>query len=92
MSAMRAADVIPFRSGKGRQHAASEAAANLRDDLTAHNAEALAFVDDIRPLVDRLHLVAVEIGPVAMQTVLQLAGRITRYETRHLPDEGGTAA
>lgn len=93
MAAMRApvADVIPFRSGRGRQSAAVEASRDARDDLLAHNREALEFIDGIRPLADRLYLVAVEIGPIAMQTVLQLNARIDRYERRHLPSDGDAA-
>lgn len=94
MAAMRApapATVIPFRRGKGRQSAAVERAYDVRDDLTAHNAEALDFVDAIRPLVDRLHMVAVEIGPVAAQTVMALSAYIDRYERRHVGDGPETA-
>lgn len=90
MAAMLA-PVLPFRPGKGRQSAAAEALRDTLDELTAHNAEALAFCDSIRPLADRLFMVATEIGPTAAATVRQLQALVDRYERRHI-DNGGPAA
>jgi hypothetical protein len=92
MAAMRAptlAPVIPIRTGRPTR--AQAAINDARDDLRVHNEEALSFCDAIRPYVDRLEMVATEIGPLAHQTVLTLGALIDRYESRHLPD-GGSAA
>jgi hypothetical protein len=66
--------------------------ADPRDDLSAHVAEALEFVDACWPLVSRLEVVARECGPEAYQTALMLGQYLARYERRHLPDgDGGLA-
>lgn len=72
--------------GRGRQPAAVEARTDARDELTAHNAEALAFCDAVWPLVSRLELAAQHLGPVTHQVALALIARLASYERRHLPD------
>ncbi len=88
--AVRAAPTLPTPirpAGSGRQSATVEALRDARDDLRAHNREALDLVDACWPLVSRLELAAIEIGPVAMHTVATLRHLLARYERRHLPDE-----
>lgn len=80
------------RSGRGRQRAAVEQLADARDELTAHRHEALAFVDAAWPLLSRLEVVAREIGPTALQTVLTLEAMLARYERRHVPTEPDPAS
>lgn len=96
MAAMRAPTPNAALRGSLRVLDGRKTPASSREEaaieLSAHNDEALAFCDRIRPLVDRLHMVAVEIGPVAAQTVNALSAHIDRYERRHLPDDGGRAA
>jgi hypothetical protein len=53
--------------------------------LTAHCAEALAFVDACWPLVNALGRVCLELGPREYGIVRQLARRLDLYEARHLP-------
>lgn len=90
------AEIIDFprmgRPSKARIAQLVERAEDAEGELLAHRSEALSFVDAVRPLVDRLHMVAVEIGPVAAQTVMALSAYIDRYESRHLPDDDGAAA
>jgi hypothetical protein len=68
--------------------------ADQRDELTAHCAEALAFVDACRPLVDALGRVCLELGPREYGIVRQLVRRFDIYEARHIPlsDEPMAAA
>ena len=82
------AAVVPIRSrGRGRQSATVEALRDARDDLRAHRDEALAFCDAAWPLVSRLELAAMHLGPAAHQTAIALEILIARYERRHLPDD-----
>lgn len=76
----------PRRAGMGRQPRAVEQLRDERDDLAAHNAEAIAFCDSIWPLVSRLELAAQHLGPVTHQIALQLIARLSSYERRHLPE------
>jgi hypothetical protein len=91
MAVMADPILAPFRSGKGRQSAAAEALRDALDEIAAHDSEALAFCDVIRPLADRLFMVATEIGPTAAATVRQLQALIDRYERRHIRDDGRAA-
>jgi len=70
------------RSGKGRQPKHVEDLRDRRDELEAHRQEALAFADLCWPLLSRLEVVAREIGPLALQTVLILEVHLARYERR----------
>ena len=59
--------------------------ADYRDELAAHNAEALEFVDAARHHTDALEKVATEIGPVVLYHAVALGRLLDRYEARHLP-------
>lgn len=61
--------------------------ADARDDLEAHNAEALAFCDSVWPIVSRLEVAAQHLGPVTHQLALTLIARLAAYEHRHLPED-----
>lgn len=76
----------PRSSRSGRQPRAVEQLRDQREDLAAHNAEALAFCDSIWPLASRLELAAQHLGPVTHQVALALIARLASYERRHLPD------
>lgn len=82
-------------SGKGRQPAAVEDLRDRREELTAHVAEALAFVDRAAPLARQLEL-ALEAIVVAddqarplWRHLHNIAGgllyELERYERQHLP-------
>jgi hypothetical protein len=58
-----------------------------RDELTAHNAEALGLVEAARPLVNGLEIVAREVGPSALALARSLGSLLASYETRHLPHD-----
>lgn len=85
--------VVPFgRPSKVRLAELQERAEEAEDDLTAHCAEALQFVDAAWPHVSALERMAVEIGPIALRHALALGALLTSYERRHLPDDPQPAA
>lgn len=77
----------PRRAGAGRQPRVVEQLRDQRDDLEAHNTEALAFCDSVWPIVSRLELAAQHLGPVTHQLALTLIARLAAYEHRHLPED-----
>jgi hypothetical protein len=91
---MAAATVTLIRPGrKGRQPAIVEELRDVRDELTAHCEEAIAFVDAAWPHVSALERMAIELGPVALKHALSLGGLLAGYERRHLPvDDTAEAA
>lgn len=81
----------PRRTGAGRQPLVVEQLRDRRDELEAHNAEALAFCDSVWPIVSRLEVAAQHLGPVTHQLTLQLIARLAAYERRHLPEDPATS-
>ena len=84
------------RPGKGRQPRRIEDLRDRREELAAHQAEALEHVDRARPLALRLEL-ALEAIATGDETasplwrhLLNIAGgllyELDRYERRHLPE------
>ncbi len=90
------AAVLPLapRVGRqGRQPRAVEDLRDRRDELTAHNAEALEFVADVRPRIQALIPALRELGPLHYQTGLGLLARLASYEARHRsPDDPAAEA
>lgn len=95
------AQVIQMRTGKGRQSVLVEDLRDHRDELAAHNQEALEFVDRAAPLARRLEL-ALEAIAASDETsnplwrhLHNVAGgliyELERYERRHLPAPEPTA-
>ena len=76
---------------QGRQAAAVERLRDQRDELTAHCAEALGFVDAAWPHVSALERMAIEIGPEALRHAVALGRLLDRYERHHLGDEDAPA-
>jgi hypothetical protein len=94
-----AMSVVPTRrsAGRGRQPQLVEDLRDRRDELTAHQLEALDHVDRARPLARQLELaleaiVASDEGAAPLWRHLHnLAGglvyELERYERRHLPED-----
>lgn len=59
-------------------------AADLRDELLAHRAEAVAFVNGVMPFVSRLAFAATYLDPQTNQCGRAAIDRLARYRDRHL--------
>lgn len=71
-------------AGRGRQPAAVERERDLRDELVAHRAEAVAFVNGVMPLVSRLAYAASYLDPATNQCGRAAVDRLARYRARHV--------
>jgi hypothetical protein len=67
--------------------------ADLRDELTARKAEAVALVRGLLPLVAFLTSAAREVSPAHYQAACAIAARLRRYGAQNEdPDPDGMAA
>ena len=88
MSAMRAP--VSLEAVRQRRADHRTEADYLRMELTARKSEALRLVAASQPYLNRLELVAHEVGPTAMATVMGLSSLIARHGRQW--DDGGDAA
>lgn len=75
------AEVIPMR--RGRPTAASEA----QMEMDSRTLEERRYSREQEPLIQRLYLVAREVGPTAHQTVAHLDALATRHRRRWSPPD-----
>ena len=73
-------------AGKGRQPAAVEEARDLRLELAARHAEAVALVDGLAPMVSALISGCRELGPRHYQLALTVRDRLDRFRRQQDPD------
>lgn len=74
------------RPSKAHLHALTERAEDAETELTARHDEAIALVNELRPMLSRLIPGAIEVGPRHYQTVIAALARLDRFETQQFPD------
>lgn len=61
--------------------------ADLRDELTALEAEAQDLVEACLPIANRMTFVAQAIGPATMQDAMRLVALLERFRRQHEPEK-----
>jgi hypothetical protein len=90
MAAMRAPESIDELRARKADHRTE--ASDLRMELDVAHSEAIRLVIDAQPHLNRLEMVAHEIGPTALQSVQAVRALLERNVTRRTPNPEGTAA
>lgn len=74
------------RPSKTHLAALADRAENAEAELVARHADAVTFINELRPLLARLIPGAIELGPRHYQTVVAALARLARYEAQQFPD------
>lgn len=85
MSATATATVIPFRPRTGRP------SLDAQLDNIAHRAEELAKAEQVKPLLRRAEMFAVEVGPAAYQVIAGIIAWHRSHEARWSAPDGDAA-